>query len=464
MRKILYFLLCGWLVTTAVACKKYLDIKPKGAFIPEKTSDYRLLLDATTAKEKSNGFFSTYGMDVMLDDDMSVNSFSLTYFDANALNAFRYAENIYLDYEADKDWEAMYNQIYTANLVVAQVMDSRGGTDNEKRQLMAEAKVQRAYAYYILINLYAKQYNSATAASDPGVPLRKGLEFEETLPRASVQEVYNYISEDLNSAVPDLPLKPDMAATNRPAKPTAYTLLAKVSLFKNDAPAAYAYADSSLKYYHTLVDYNILPPNPGYPTQVLMYPQNFQNPETLMEKTGPMLSPVSYASNELLALYDAANDLRYKAFFFSDSNFGLNFGSFSNEWSGRLPAKGPSVPETYLIRAESSARMNNAAAAMDDVNLLRSFRYKTGSSYTLSAANAAAALTIVKAERRREMAFRGSRYFDIRRYNAFDNANITITHTLSDGTFTLPPNSNRTALAIGRIYISQNPEIIQNPR
>lgn len=176
MRKICYFLVCGWLMATAVSCKKYLDIKPKGAFIPEKTSDYRLLLDATSVTEKSNGFFTTYGMDVMLDDDMSINPFSLTYYNANALSAFRFAEHIYLDYESDKDWEAMYNQVYTTNLVIAQVMDSKGGTDAQKRQLMAEAKVHRAYAYFILVNLYAKQYTAGTAATDPGVPIRKGLD------------------------------------------------------------------------------------------------------------------------------------------------------------------------------------------------------------------------------------------------------------------------------------------------
>jgi len=315
-----------------------------------------------------------------------------------------------------------------------------------------------------LVNLYAKQYNSATAATDPGVPIRKGIDFEEKLPRGSVQEVYDYIATDLNSALPDLPATPDKAATNRPVKPTAYTLLAKMSLFKNDAAAAHTYADSSLSYYHTLVDYNTLSPHPAYPDYVIQYPINFQNPETLMEKTGPMLSPVMYAGTGLLGLYDAANDLRYKAFFFPDFLFGLNFGSFSNEWAGKVATKGPSVPETYLIRAESSARSGHAGAAMDDINLLRSFRYKTGSNYTLSAADAAAALSIVKAERRREMAFRGARFFDIRRYNTFDNDNITVTHTLSSATFTLPPNSNRSVLAIGRKYIAQNPEIVQNPR
>ncbi|SEW53838.1 RagB/SusD family nutrient uptake outer membrane protein [Chitinophaga arvensicola] len=463
MRKLLYFLVYGGILLTGTACKKYLDIKPKGSFIPEKTSDYRLLLDETTANGKSNGFFSTYGMDLMLDDDMSINPFSQTYYNANALNAFRFAENIYLDYESDKDWEAMYNQIYTANLVTGQVMASTGGTDPQKRQLMAEARVHRAYAYFILVNLYAKPYSSTTAAADPGVPIRKGLDFEEQLPRATIQQVYDFISEDLNSALPDLPAAPDKAATNRPVKPTVFSLLAKVSLFKNDATQAHAYADSSLAYYHTLLDYNALPPNPSFP-QVIQYPGNFQNAETLMEKSGPMISPIAYASASLLALYDKTNDLRYRSFFFDDAAFGINIGFFSNEWSGRQPAKGPSVPETYLIRAESSARLGNTGDAISDINLLRSTRYKTGSSYTLSAGSPAEALNIVKLERRREMAFRGSRWFDIRRYNAVDNSAITVTHTLPDGTFSVAPNSNRSILPIGRKYILMNPEIIQNPR
>ncbi|SHM58332.1 SusD family protein [Chitinophaga jiangningensis] len=462
MKKLLIYTMGAMLVTGLGACSKYLDIKPKGAFIPEKTSDYRLLLDETTAKEKSNGFFSTYGMDIMLDDDMAIFPFSQTYYNTNALNAYRFAENIYLENESDRDWEGMYNQIYTTNLVTLQVMTASGGTAADKRQLMAEARVHRAYAYFILVNLYGKQY-SATATTDAGVPIRKGLDFEEKLPRATVQEVYDYIREDLVAALPDLPVAPAAGLTNRPVKASAYSLLAKVFLYQNDAANAVHYADSSLSAYNTLVDYNTLPPNPSFP-EVLNYPQNFRNPEMLLEKSGPMISPIAYASKALLGMYNTTADLRFSAYFFNDKAFGLGFGYFSNEWSGRSAAKGPSVPETYLIRAEANARLGNIAAALQDLNTLRAARYKKGTDYMLTAATAAEALTLVKAERRREMAFRGSRWFDIRRYNAMDNDNITVTHTLPDGSFSLAPNSNRAVLPIGRKYIIMNPEITQNPR
>lgn len=461
MRKLIIYIASGILLG-ATSCKKYLDIKPKGAFIPEKTSDYRLLLDETSAQQKSNGFFNTYSMDLMLDDDMSINQFSLTYYKAAALNAYKFSENIYTESESDVDWEAMYNQVYTCNLVTSQVLNSTGGTTAEKRQLFAEASVHRAYAYFILVNLYAKQFSNS-AGTDPGVPIRKGLDFEEKLPRASVAEVYDYILSELLSTVQDLPAKPTIGLTNRPVKASAFALLSKVYLFRNDAQNALRYADSSLSNYNTLVNFNNLQPNPSFPT-VLNYPQNFQNSEMLLEKSGAMISPIVYASNALLSLYDQANDLRFPAFFFDDKQFGLSFGYFSNEWSGKSPAKGLSVPEAYLLRAEANARLGHTDAALSDLNTLRANRYKTGASYQLSAGSATEALNLVKTERRREMAFRGSRWFDIRRYNTFDNAGITVTHILPDGTYTIAPNSNRTALAIGRKYIAMNPEITQNPR
>jgi hypothetical protein len=58
----------------------------------------------------------------------------------------------------------------------------------------------------------------------------------------------------------------------------------------------------------------------------------------------------------------------------------------------------------------------------------------------------------------------GIRWFDIKRYNSYDNDNITVIHKLSNNTYTLAPGSARTVLPIGRKYIALNPEITQNPR
>jgi len=464
MNRILTILFLIATTTFLGSCHKYLDIVPKGKIIPEKTNDYRLLLDQTSANGKSNGFTNSFGNDVFMSDDIMVTSFSVNFYDAPSQNVLSFAEHIYQDFESDPDWDALYNQIYVSNLVINQVMDSKEGTETEKKQLLSEAKVHRAFAFLTLVNLYAKPYNATTAASDPGVPLRLGIDFEESLQRASVQGVYDLIIKDINDAITGLPdAAPQTNLNFRPVKSAAYVLLARTYLFMNKINEAFQNADASLQLYQKLIDYNTLP-NSSLIPGMLQFPMGLQNSEESLYKTTNSSASLFYADSALMHLYDIQHDLRVPTLYFNDALFGLNFGYISSEWSGRTPVKGTSVPEALLIRAECYARNGKVTEAMADVNTIRQKRFKTGSDYVLSATDAGDALKKVKEERRRELAFRGVRWFDIRRYNAFDNDNITVTHILNGQTYSLAPNSARTVLPIGRKYITLNPEITQNPR
>jgi hypothetical protein len=464
MQRLQYIaLLLAVMAMGSASCKKYLDIVPKGKIIPEKTADYRLLLDQVNAAGKSSGFVRSFSNDLLMSDDMQVTSFSANFYGPAEQNLLSFAEHIYQDFESDPDWESLYNQIYITNLVILQIMDAKNGTQQEKEQLMAEARVHRAYAYLTLVNLYAKHYTASTAATDAGVPLRKGLDFEEKLNRSSVQEVYDFIISDLKLALGHLPAAPSINFTYRPVEASTNALLARVYLYMNNMPEAFKYADASLKLYDELIDYNTVPPNASLPG-TLAIPPGLLNKEVLLYKSVTSSSSLFYADSNLIKLYDMQNDLRGTGRFASDAIFGLNFGYISSEWSGRTPAKGPSTAEMFLIRAETFARAGQTSDAINDLNTLRSFRYKTGSNYQLSAATPEEALTKVKEERRRELAMQGARWFDIKRYNTYDNGNITVIHKLNNNTYTLAPNSDRTVLPIGRKYIALNPEITQNPR
>jgi hypothetical protein len=463
MKSLKYICFLSVLIISLTGCKKYLDIIPKGKIIPQKTNDYRLLLDQISPRGNSNGFTQSFSNDVLLSDDMDVNAFSASFYKASAQNVLMFAEHIYQDFESDPDWEALYNQIYVANLVINQVMDSEGGTIAEKNALLAEAKVHRAYAYLILVNLYGKQYTAATAAIDLGVPIRKNLDFEEKLPRATVQEIYNYILQDLNDALGKLPVAPQLNLNYRPVEAACNALLARVNLCMNNIPSALAYANSSLQLYNSLIDYNALPAGQSFPG-TLAEPPGLQNKEVLLLKSPTSPDSFFYGSGSLVSLYDQQNDLRFKAKFASDAAFGLNFGFICTGWSGKTPAKGPSTAEMLLIRAECYARTEEVNEAMADLNTLRRARFKTGSHSTLTATSPAQALLLVKQERRRELAFSGIRWFDIKRYNVIDNDNISVTHLINGTSYTLPPNSLRSVLPIGRKYIDLNQEIIQNPR
>lgn len=462
MRLLKYIFLVSILATTT-SCRKYLDIIPKGKIIPEKTNDYRLLLDQISNSGKSRGFVNTYSNDLLMGDDLGINSFSSGFYGPTEQNVLMFAEHIYQDFESDPDWEAMYNQIYITNLVVSDVMDSKGGSLVEKKKLLAEARVHRAFAYLTLVNLYAPHFNPTSADSDLGVPIREGLDFEEALPRATVRKVYDYILNDLSLAAQDLPLAPELNFNNRPTAASAYALWARVYLYLNDADNARRYADSSLKYYDELLDYNTLGQGTAIPG-TLNVPTGLINKEVTLLKSTTSGVSLFYASPELVALYDQTNDLRMQANFFPDALFGMSFGYISTEWSGRTPIKGTSVPETYLTRAEAYARLGEIGKAIDDINLIRKNRYRTGTNYVVDASTQGEALALVKEERRRELAFRGSRWFDIRRYNRFDGDAIYITHTINGTPYTLAPNTPRAVLPIGRKYIDLNPEIKQNQR
>jgi hypothetical protein len=75
---------------------------------------------------------------------------------------------------------------------------------------------------------------------------------------------------------------------------------------------------------------------------------------------------------------------------------------------------------------------------------------------------AAAALDTVLAERRKELAFRGIRWSDLRRLNQED-WNITLTRNLNGTPYTLPPNSKLYTLPIPPDVIQES-GIAQNPR
>ena len=115
---------------------------------------------------------------------------------------------------------------------------------------------------------------------------------------------------------------------------------------------------------------------------------------------------------------------------------------------------GTTVPEMMLIMAECRARnAGDGENANNILKQLRAKRFPTGYSD-----NIGGTLQEVKDERRRELAML-FRWHDVKRYNALDNANITITKTGRTDpyllnseivTWKLAPNSPAYALPMPR--------------
>ena len=71
----------------------------------------------------------------------------------------------------------------------------------DRNDVKGQALVHRAMNYFLLVNLYGKQYDAATASTDLGVPLVLEADINKQYPRATVAQVYERMLQDLNDAI-----------------------------------------------------------------------------------------------------------------------------------------------------------------------------------------------------------------------------------------------------------------------
>lgn len=172
----------------------YVDVDPVGKVIPDEVSEYRALL--TTA-------YSTYPQYrrylMVRSDEVFPDLYGLSYdnyIDLATLN----------DENPDPltetyPWTAMYNMIFYANTVIEGVMEARADvTTDSREQLLAEAYCLRAFVHFDLINLYAKWYDPATAATDKAVPLSLKIDIGQSFIPTTVEKVYEQVFADLQEA------------------------------------------------------------------------------------------------------------------------------------------------------------------------------------------------------------------------------------------------------------------------
>lgn len=135
--------------------------------------------------------------------------------------------------EVQNFWSAAYTCINRANVVIAG-LEGAPLSATLKRNLIAETKLVRASAYFMLLQLYARPFTDGNGAR-PGVVLRltpATSSGDNSRARASVGEVYAQIIKDLNEAEADLPLTYGNAERNvvRAHRNTAVALKTRVYL------------------------------------------------------------------------------------------------------------------------------------------------------------------------------------------------------------------------------------------
>lgn len=456
--KIITFSLATIFVSSLVSCRKFVEIDLVGKRELKYTQDYQSLLNNSTSVEKSYYWPVLASDDIYGSDEAYLNTLLLT--DANA---YCWKSDLVGDNNEDPDWADQYQQIYLFNQVATEIMDSQGGTDAQKKNILAQAKVHRALNYFNLVNSYAKQYNASSANTDLGVPLLTRPDLYAKLDRKSVETVYKQIIEDLSSAIPDLP---EQANFNILASQSAAQgILARVYLQMRDYGKALQYAELVLaKPYYKLIDLK------QYKAAPNSYPNILDDTEEIFIKSLRNSFPTLSLNPDLLALFEPG-DLRATLFTVDGSVFtwtpfqGKAYNKHRIISANAKITNGPTLPEMMLIKAEALARDNeHFAEALTVLNNLRSNRFEDKAYKPLQITDQQAILKLVINERRKELMGKGLRWFDQKRLAAEPGFVTTQTRTYKGESFTLAPNSNRYVMPIASKYIVLNPEIIQNPR
>ncbi len=435
MRHLLWtILVAGVIILPGCSKKNFLDAKPNtNLFIPSTLDDFQELLD------KDAVINETPELGELCSDNYYLTSTLWAGIPTKEHNAYIWAPDVYQGQGNVGDWNTPYMAVFYANVVLDGIDTVAVTSDNRQRwsAIKGTAYFTRAYAFYNIAQVFAPVFDSATAGSDMGIPLRLTSGVDEVSTRASVKSTYEQIISDLTKAVGLLPDTIAYSNRNRPSRPAAMAMLARTYLSMRAYDKAGAWADSCLGLYNTLLDYNAYVSGGSVPfsrsNNETMYQSRILSATYVLK--GVVVSGCVVDSN-LYSSY-VPNDLRRTIFYTYNPPALPNI---KGSYTGSIFAfSGLATDEVYLIRAECYARAGNTTAAMNDLNTLLQTRWASTSPYVpFTAATSKDALAVILTERRKELAFRGLRWTDIRRLNK-EGYNITLTRFIGGVQYQLPP-------------------------
>ena len=330
----------------------------------------------------------------------------------------------------------MYKQIFYANVVLSQ--SALLPPSPELDRVKGSAYFYRAWAYYHLVQLFAKPFDKNMPDHQTLLPIRISPEIDQQPPLATLSSLYARINTDLDEA--EALLSTNITYKNRPSKQAAYGLRSRVRLLIGDYVGAETSCSAYLALNSELLDFNTLIPSAARPLPPVL--EN-KNPEGLFY--GQLISYAFLTSAllkidpELYQLYENS-DLRKICFFRDRGNGVITYkGSYTGTTSFFA---GIATDEILLTRAECRIRNNRIQEGLEDLNVLRKNRFKKTNFVPLNPVTVDDALLLVLQERRRELIARGTRWVDLRRLNQEPKYAKTIIRNLGQNTYLLKPKED----------------------
>jgi len=458
----------------------FLEIEPKGVLIAKKTNDYNLLLNNSASGMYELGHLLLGDEVVSAEPHYSGTPMSDKRF-------FQYADDFYLPTQVASEINEFLPLLYTYNKIINEVMVSEGGSEEQKKSIRAEAMVNRAWIYLFLINFYGKPYQASIAGTDPGFFIVTTSDVTvNKFERSSVQAVYDFILNDLNTALPDLPYS--LASRMRMSKSATESLLGKTYWFMGNYQEALVHFDKAFAtipkdFPVQLFDYKVYFASGGAwnydamisPEGYLSGPENgWEYQEALFYKVMQNRYGALYnnfmLSPEALALFKTPNNSDERLKFFSDKLYGggeIGISGLRRRIGLVDVQMGMTLPDLYLMRAECRARTNDLTGAKADLETLRKKRMSE-SDALVQISSSTQMIKFIMEERIREFALQGYRWFDMRRLSvdplfaqtSYAHRVLTSTGGLKE---TFPLRPERFTFRLPQMVVDQNPGMVNNP-
>lgn len=437
------------LIVLFLGCEKQNDWlsekNEKSLVVPETLRDFQALLDDQSSINErfpTDGLIGTDNILLIDVDFLSSNE--------NTRNLYSWNENIWSD-GTSSTWNNQFVTIFRVNAVLEGLSKINKATVDKFQydNILGQAHFIRAITYYNLSQLYCEQYDPVNATGMLGLPLRKTSDVNYLAKRSSLKDTYDFIIEDLKSALELLPIKGDY---NRRGNRTATNaLLSKVFLHMKNYEQALFFANESLALNSSLLDFNDNSyintgstyrfKTAGYDhPEILFYAHSSQYPVI-----GASVSTKGLIPDDLYNQY-LEDDLRKSIYYIFTNGSAKYRGSYTG---GFQIFCGIANNEVYLIKAECAARLDKPDIALEALNILLRTRFKTDKYTNYEIKQSDQLLELIIKERRKELPrVANIRWEDLRRLNKNNETKVTLKRVINTEEFILEPNSLRYVLPI----------------
>ncbi|MCM1076398.1 MAG: RagB/SusD family nutrient uptake outer membrane protein [Bacteroides sp.] len=370
--------------------------------------------------------------------------------------------------ENDYRYSEIYQNIRNCNIAVSKLPDAVGDED-QKARFIAQGRILRAWFHFLAVNLFAAQYDEATADKTGGIAYVDNLNSGEQKTKLTVAQVYDHI---LNDCTDDIIAALSTTPTNDPFRFEAdfgYAVRARVLFQMKRYEEAAQYARKAIAINPTIADRSVI-------AETGVWEANFNDDNNYMFILSNYITNMSELSwktltPEFLALYEKGDYVRD----YSNSDEWMGYdeilvgapGSMCFYGSGapRVNVWGIRAEQMYYVLGESLIRTGHIDEGLGEVDKVRTLRihpnyYKP---FKGTVSTEKEAMTLLRRAKRVECLMTVENFFDNKRLNTEPEYAEDVIHNVGEyGTAVVKPNSKLWIYPFPMNATNFNPSLTQN--